>query len=214
MIGFACPGCRKTFEVNDEFAGRKTKCPKCGTFLRVPGPGGTTSTPVPPPAVDSAVLAVDILEVLPSPSTDDYKDCPFCGERVLAKARKCKHCGEMLDTPPVPTTVTYNQSRDTFSGTMVLMVKLAMRAIQELGWKLDSANETLGIVTFQTVISWGSWSGVSCTLNIEELAPSTFRVIGTGKQNIRGGQLIALNIGGEAQSKARMAIDKMKRLAN
>jgi len=24
-------------------------------------------------------------------------DCPFCGEQVLATAKKCKHCGETLD---------------------------------------------------------------------------------------------------------------------
>jgi hypothetical protein len=24
------------------------------------------------------------------------KDCPFCGEQVLAHAKKCKHCGEFL----------------------------------------------------------------------------------------------------------------------
>lgn len=36
-------------------------------------------------------------------------------------------------------------------------MKLAMRAILDLGWKLDAANETVGIVTFQTGISWGSW---------------------------------------------------------
>jgi TM2 domain-containing membrane protein YozV len=26
-----------------------------------------------------------------------YKECPYCSETILAKARKCKHCGEMLD---------------------------------------------------------------------------------------------------------------------
>lgn len=38
-----------------------------------------------------------VLEVLPSCRAADYKNCPFCGEKVLATAKKCKHCGEILD---------------------------------------------------------------------------------------------------------------------
>lgn len=29
------------------------------------------------------------------------KTCPLCAETILASARKCKHCGEMLDAKPV-----------------------------------------------------------------------------------------------------------------
>lgn len=25
-----------------------------------------------------------------------YKDCYYCGEKILKVAKKCKHCGEML----------------------------------------------------------------------------------------------------------------------
>ena len=144
--------------------------------------------------------------------------CSECGREISDKAETCPGCGAPVSVTVkqqsrVPTAVHYNRDTDTFTGTMVLMVKLAMRAVQELGWKLDQANETLGMVTFQTGISWGSWSGVSCSLNIEEVSPNTFCVSGTGKQNVRGGQVLALNIGGEAQSKARKAIEMMKKLA-
>lgn len=27
----------------------------------------------------------------------ETKKCPYCGEQILAVARKCKHCGEWLD---------------------------------------------------------------------------------------------------------------------
>lgn len=111
-----------------------------------------------------------------------------------------------------PTAARYNPTTDTFSGTNLLLVKLAIRAIQQLGWKLDNANESLGIVNFETGMSWGSWSGVSCSLTIEEVSPNTFRVLGAGKQNLRGGQLIAIDFG-EAKGRATKAIEKMKELA-
>ena len=148
--------------------------------------------------------------------------CFECGREISDQAEACPGCGAPVPFSvkqkssqqlQVPNVVHYDLSTDTFTGTMTLVVKLAMRAIQELGWKLDQANENLGLVTFETGISWGSWSGISCSLNIEEISLNTFRVIGTGKQNIRGGQLLAFNIGGEAKSKAKKAIEKMKKIA-
>ena len=32
---------------------------------------------------------------------EETKKCPFCGEEILAIAKKCKHCGEWLDQQPV-----------------------------------------------------------------------------------------------------------------
>ena len=141
--------------------------------------------------------------------------CTECGREISDKAETCPGCGAPVSVTTKkqssqPTKVKYNSNSDNFIGTMALMVQLAMKAVQDLGWKIDQTNENLGLVTFQTSISWGSWSGVSCSLTIEEVSPNTFTVRGTGKQNLRGGQILALNIGGEAKSKARKAIDKMK----
>ena len=111
-----------------------------------------------------------------------------------------------------PPSVTYDRNSDTFTGTTLLIVKLAMRAVQELGWKLVNANEVLGFVTFETGMSWGSFAGVSCSLNIEEISANRFRVIATGRQNNPGGKLV-LNIGGEAQKRADKALRKMAELA-
>jgi hypothetical protein len=145
-------------------------------------------------------------------------NCTECNKEISDKALTCPGCGAPVVIVAAavvnsPSKVSYNRGTDTFSGTKLLIVKLAMKAIQEIGWKLDQANENLGLVTFQTGVTWGSWSGVSCSLNIEEIKEHEFKVTGTGKQNLSGGQLIALNIGNEAQSKARKAIDMMKELA-
>ena len=116
-------------------------------------------------------------------------------------------------TPQI-TRARYNTRTGLFTGTTLLLVKLAVQAIQSLGWKVENANESVGIVTFETDNwTWGSYSGISCSLSIQELAPNTFRVIGTGKQNVRGGQLIALNLFGEAKGKTDKVIAKMAQLA-
>lgn len=32
---------------------------------------------------------------------DKTKNCPYCGEEIMADARKCKHCGEWLEEEPI-----------------------------------------------------------------------------------------------------------------
>jgi len=140
-------------------------------------------------------------------------NCSECNREISDQAQNCPGCGSPIKIKDVPTSVKYDASSDTFTGTITLIVKLAMQAIQEHGWTLEQANENIGLVNFKTGISWGSWSGVSCSLNISEVSSNTFRIIGTGKQNVAGGQLLAMNIGKEAQKKAKKAIDAMKKLA-
>ena len=147
--------------------------------------------------------------------------CSECGREISDKAAACPGCGApALDSGPMAPAVEeseirvkYDRPSNTFIGTMPAVVKLAMRAVHQLGLKVDNANESLGFVTFETGVSWGSWSGVSCALQLEQVDTNSFRVVGSGKQNIRGGQLIALNLAGEAQGRALKAIEAMRRLA-
>lgn len=45
--------------------------------------------------VESAVPALPALP--PLSSTREERDCPWCAERVLARARVCKHCGREIE---------------------------------------------------------------------------------------------------------------------
>lgn len=40
-----------------------------------------------------------------SVGTNNTKACPYCGEEILAIAKKCKHCGEWLTKDSKPTSV-------------------------------------------------------------------------------------------------------------
>jgi tRNA_anti-like len=91
-----CPSCGVKLKAPDNTAGRKLACPKCRTPITVPAtspPGAVTQSP-PRPAAEARTSAA------PAPAAKapaDTKSCPYCSEQILATARKCKHCGEMLD---------------------------------------------------------------------------------------------------------------------
>lgn len=65
-----CPNCSWSTQVPDDKAppvSGKCMCPKCNTKFSI------------------------LLE------QEETKRCDFCGEKVLAIAKKCKHCGETID---------------------------------------------------------------------------------------------------------------------
>ena len=66
--------CGKTILLKPEWQGFAVRCAGCGQ------------------AVDAAAAA----------AASDRRPCPFCGERILASARKCRFCSRFLDgsSPP------------------------------------------------------------------------------------------------------------------
>jgi hypothetical protein len=83
--------------------------------------------------------------------------CGECGREISDKAPACVGCGapiEMASKAAVPTAVLV-QPDSTFVGTKTLLVQLAANAILQIGWKLDSADEQAGTVTFTTGMSMG-----------------------------------------------------------
>lgn len=97
-IEFNCPNCQKLLRTSDDKAGRKAKCPDCGTAVTVPQAASA------PQQDDQFDFGEDVEEVAGRPprrvSSSSVggatKSCPVCGGTIKAAASRCKHCGEDL----------------------------------------------------------------------------------------------------------------------
>lgn len=128
---------------------------------------------------------------------------------ALATAALClAACNQTTSTAPAQAVAAVD---NTFNGTKADIMRLAVKAIQSKGWKLDQVNESFGMVSFETSMSLGSWSGIKANLILEEAGrPNLYRVTGTAKQNLQGQQVAAFDIADEAQSVVRAAIAEMR----
>ncbi len=73
---FECPECSQHIEISEDLLGETVECPSCNASIQL-------TFEAPAESLEQKEKAT--------------KDCPYCGEEILAKARKCKHCGEILD---------------------------------------------------------------------------------------------------------------------
>lgn len=141
--------------------------------------------------------------------------CSECRKEVSDKAQICPNCGAPVDagtSVAAPERLGYADGQ--IIATPAMMVELAKRAITGLNYKVDGVNGETGTASFTTGMTMGSFSGVSGTISWEEVAPYRYVLSGQGKQNVQGGQAVALNLFNEANGKVDNVKAEMRRLAS
>jgi len=101
-IEFQCPSCQQLFRTPEQAAGKKGKCPHCGSVFTIPataspaGPAPAASAPAPmPAAAPAAAEASDKIEF----------PCSQCGcpvrtpASMAGKKGKCPSCGAVFQIP-------------------------------------------------------------------------------------------------------------------
>ena len=93
--------CGKKLAVREELAGRKGKCPSCGTVLAIPSGAPAPAPPKPPPAAKSpsAVFKPAPAHPVLSPAGKAAPGhaCPSCGAPVKSQEIFCVKCGASLE---------------------------------------------------------------------------------------------------------------------
>lgn len=169
----------------------KMDCPKCGQHL----------------AVDN-------------PSHLSYIECPDCGAFICfydlnPGFKKVQAVVQSVNQPPsLPPAPRFKGYR---SGVFLLSISELLSAItsvvvSEYGYTVTISNENM--VTFETGMNMFSWSGMTGTIVIQKLGENEYKLIGSGKQNIRGGQLGTIGGTGAAIKKVKTVIDSVATYVN
>lgn len=99
--------CGARVKMPSSVAGRNVRCPKCSGVLSVPESAAASNAPA-----TSALKSFTLPPTKPAPVAQPAtKPCLYCGEAILASAKKCKHCGEFLDEGETSHTAAPASSR-------------------------------------------------------------------------------------------------------
>lgn len=87
-VNFRCAGCNYEAMLPAKYAGKTVRCPQCGHIQAIEP--AQAAEPAASPASEEAIVD-------DSQGPAELAECPFCAEPIRINARKCKHCGEILD---------------------------------------------------------------------------------------------------------------------
>ena len=127
-IRFSCDGCGATFNVPDNFAGKRAKCKKCGAAVQVPAAEAPVAAPTPVPSPGPSRPPAGALQAM---------NCESCGGTVEYAAGQgyfeCKYCHSK-----------YAAGTDTQGNSVVQTIEL--RALKK---KMDEVGGELTVTRLQ-----------------------------------------------------------------
>ncbi len=158
-IGYDCRNCSSRLKSPLDDAGKPDTCPDCGTQFVVPGVAEKDRIHAEAAAAaadkqrqhelamkqaeadrqrqneqdrrrsqeDAALKAIRQESV--EAARNEHRPCPYCGEDILAVAKKCKHCGEFLDANLRPKQVVVKppkQARETSPTTWGCLIAMIL----------------------------------------------------------------------------------------
>lgn len=94
-----CPYCEAELQAQDEWIGMELECPLCHKMFAINKSSAQVETEKTEAVTNSALAA-------------DEKNCPFCGNRINAKAIRCKFCKQNL-TENIMTFVPNHKNNGT-----------------------------------------------------------------------------------------------------
>lgn len=122
-----CVSCEKKLKVPDHYSGKRGKCPACGAAIIF-----APSTSDGDDQLDSGRNELSLKTVT--------KDCPHCGQAILAAAQKCKHCKRWVEKPP-ETSLAGDKSPALPDSSRWMAEKENLR--KNLPERLRQGNETI-----------------------------------------------------------------------
>ncbi len=156
-----CPNCQKTFEVRKNHLGKPLTAAQRQKAMALKAKAkaqiaAQSDAPPPQPKAPPKPASKPPVE---KPQT---KECPYCAETILAKAVKCKHCGEMLiqQADTEPEQPVQQESPEQGQGvSLTSVVFLALLVLWGIGKCSDSsksdadrADDTLAYLTCEKAV--------------------------------------------------------------